>query len=372
MKGLDLSRAFYYECVKPIIVAKLPEISENYAAGLIGYGSDVIGNDDELSGDHEWGPRCHLFLTEVKHKELSSALDNILRDNLPLEFSGFSTRFTLSDIMMSVPAKDKFGYHHVVITTPKRFLELTIGKQGIPESDFEWLGISEQRLLEFTAGEAFEDYIGELTSLRKSLAYFPEDVWCFRLAFALGSLGWEDDLISQCGQRNDTISMYLNTSKTAERIIRLVFLLNKKYAPLYPKWLHREFHKLPEIAKDIEGELLIMLEGKDYHQTTEALNRIYERLLTIMESQNICKRYPRKLRKSSSGVRFDIQSSAKDVRSTIQGELKDLLINDMPLGAVDQWMFNEDVILSAEHMKSLMSVYKTDVPKRNILGDLMI
>jgi len=371
MKGLDLSRRFYFQCVKPIIAERLPELSDNYAAGLIGYGSDVIGNDDELSRDHEWGPRCHLFLNEVKHKELSTELDNILRDNLPLEFSGFLTRFTLTD-KMSIPTKDEFGYHHIVITTPKRFLELTIGKQGIPESDFEWLGISEQRLLEFTAGEVFEDYIGELTSLRKSLAYFPEDVWRFRLAFTLESLGWEDDLISQCGQRNDSISMYLNTSKTVERIMRLVFQLNKKYAPLYPKWLHREFHKLPEIAKDIEGELLGMLEARDYHQKTEALNRIYERLLMIMESQNICKSYPRKFRRSSSGVRFDIQSSAKDVLSTIQGELKDVLINDMPLGAVDQWMLNEDIMLSAEHMKSLMSVYETDVPKRNKLGDLMI
>ena len=371
MKGLDLSREFYFECVKPIIIEKLPEMSGNYAAGLLGYGSDVIGNDDELSRDHEWGPRCHLFLTEVTHKELSTELDNILRDNLPLEFSGFSTRFTLTD-NGSIPTTDKFGYHHIVITTPKRFLELTIGRRGIPESDFEWLGISEQRLLEFTTGEVFEDYIGELTSLRNGLAYFPEDVWRFRLAFTLESLGWEDDLISQCGQRNDSISMHLNTSKTVERIMRLVFLLNSKYAPLYPKWLHREFHKLPEIAKDIEGELLGMLEGRDYHQKMEVLNRIYERLLIIMENQSICKSYKGTFRQSSSGVRFDIQSSAKDVLSTIQGELKDLVIDNMPLGAVDQWMLNEDILLSAEHMKSLMSVYNTAVIKKNELGDLLI
>jgi len=32
-----------------------------YAAGVIGYGSEVIGFNDEMSTDHMWGPRFLLF-----------------------------------------------------------------------------------------------------------------------------------------------------------------------------------------------------------------------------------------------------------------------------------------------------------------------
>jgi len=53
MKGLDLSRAYYNQIIKPLINDNLPQIADNHAAALIGWGSDVLGNDDELSRDHE-------------------------------------------------------------------------------------------------------------------------------------------------------------------------------------------------------------------------------------------------------------------------------------------------------------------------------
>jgi hypothetical protein len=371
LNGLELSRKFYFECVKPIIEKNLPAICGKYAAALVGYGSDVIGNDDELSRDHEWGPRCHLFLDEAVYSAYSSSLDKILGDNLPVEFSGFPARFKFTEFWGMVPVKDKSGYHHVVITTPARFLELTIGRRDIPISDYEWLGISEQRLLEFTSGEVFEDFTGELTGLRRKLAYFPEDVRLYRLAFILESLGWEDDLISLCGRRNDLISMHLNAGKTVERIMKLVFLLNRKYAPLYAKWLHREMKKLPEIAADIESDLLMILEKKNYLRKTEALNQVYEKILTVMESRDLCKTYPAQFKRSSSGLRYDIQSSAKDVFSRIKGNLRDIVIDGTSLGAVDQWMVNEDIVVSAEHMKAMLPVYKTGVSKRNKLDSLI-
>ncbi len=367
MNGLDLSRKFYFECVKPLIVDKLPEISGNYAAALLGYGSDVLGNDDEISRDHEWGPRCHIFLPKPVNNRYASRLDEILSDLLPVEFMGFPVRFTFAEYRGSIPSKDKTGYHHVVITTPQRFLELTIGIPGVPKSDIDWLLISEQRLLEFTSGEVFEDFTGELTALRENLAYFPENVRRYRIAFNLASLGWDDGLISLCGQRSDLISMHLNTAKTAERIMRLVFLLNRRYTPLSPKWLHRNFRKLPEVAGDIEKNIMTMLEEKEYTLKTETLNRIYERLLTELESQGLCGSHPAKFQRDLSGIHYEIQTSAKDVLSTINGELKELLIDGMPLGAIDQWMFNQDIIVSAEHMKSLLPVYKAEPLKREKL-----
>ena len=75
MKGLDLSRKYYFECIKPIIQDNVPELEGKYAAALIGYGSDVIGNDDEISRDHEWGPRCHILLSKEIHDKYGLTLN---------------------------------------------------------------------------------------------------------------------------------------------------------------------------------------------------------------------------------------------------------------------------------------------------------
>ena len=367
MKGLDLSRKYYFECIKPVIREEFPEIAGEYAAALIGYGSDVIGNDDEISRDHEWGPRCHIFLSNETHEKYASKLNKILNENLPLEFQGFPTRFTFAEHWGSIPSKDTGGYHHVVITTPQRFLELTIGVPGVPESDIDWLAVSEQRLLEFTSGEVFEDFTGELTALRQRLAYFPEDVWRYRIAYSLSDIGTDDNLISLCGQRGDLISMHLNAARTVEKIMRLVFLLNRTYAPLYPKWLHRNFMKLPEIAADIEKSLMTVLEAKEYRSKMGALKPIYEKILTFMANRNLCEKHPAVFQRDFSGIDYDIQTSAKDILSNIRGDLKKLLIDGIPLGAIDQWMFNQDIILSAEHMKSLLPVYTAEPLKRDKL-----
>lgn len=64
MKGLDLSRAYYNEIIKPLINDNLPQVANSHAAALIGWCSDVLGNDDELSRDHERGPRCIILLPD--------------------------------------------------------------------------------------------------------------------------------------------------------------------------------------------------------------------------------------------------------------------------------------------------------------------
>jgi len=60
--GLDLARRFYDDAVAPIVTGVLGRDGE-FAAALIGPGSEVLGFDSERSRDHDWGPRCQLFLT---------------------------------------------------------------------------------------------------------------------------------------------------------------------------------------------------------------------------------------------------------------------------------------------------------------------
>ena len=58
--GLELSRRFYWEAVRPVLDGLWPGLP--HAAALIGAGSETLGFDDEMSTDHGWGPRLQLLL----------------------------------------------------------------------------------------------------------------------------------------------------------------------------------------------------------------------------------------------------------------------------------------------------------------------
>src|SRR3954462_8662942 len=91
--GIELSRRFYREAVRPILAAHYPELL--YAAALIGPGSDVLGFDGEMSTDHDWGPRCQIFLRDVDG-HLASAIHGLLRHELPHTFYGYPVGTTQS------------------------------------------------------------------------------------------------------------------------------------------------------------------------------------------------------------------------------------------------------------------------------------
>ena len=91
MGGLRLGGLFYEEAVRPILQTHFPGL--RHSAGLIGYGSEVLGYDSPRSTDHEWGPRLLLFLSQEDHRALADRLGETLRHELPREFGGYPTHF---------------------------------------------------------------------------------------------------------------------------------------------------------------------------------------------------------------------------------------------------------------------------------------
>src|SRR4051812_32941104 len=91
--GLELSRFFFVEMVKPILNIEFPDLQ--FSAALIGSGSEILGFDTELSSDHHWGPRVMLFVKEGDYERCHDAINEILRHKLPPKFRGYSTNFTL-------------------------------------------------------------------------------------------------------------------------------------------------------------------------------------------------------------------------------------------------------------------------------------
>jgi len=63
--GLELSRRFYWEAVRPVLDAEFPGL--RHSAALIGTGSEVLGFDTPMSSDHHWGPRTFADQTQKIH-----------------------------------------------------------------------------------------------------------------------------------------------------------------------------------------------------------------------------------------------------------------------------------------------------------------
>ena len=76
--------------MRPLLLARWPRLP--YAAGRLGHGSEVLGLDDAMSRDHDWGPRLSLFVPD----ELRGPVDAALEADLPTEFLGLPTRFTFT------------------------------------------------------------------------------------------------------------------------------------------------------------------------------------------------------------------------------------------------------------------------------------
>src|SRR6516164_5959797 len=97
MNGMELSRRFFMEAGLPLLRRHFPALAERVAAGLVaggfesGCGSEIGGFDDEISRDHNWGPRFFLFLSEADKRNRGEEVQRLLDTELPDSFAGFGS-----------------------------------------------------------------------------------------------------------------------------------------------------------------------------------------------------------------------------------------------------------------------------------------
>jgi hypothetical protein len=82
--------------------------------------------------------------------------------------------------------------------------------------------------------------------------------------------------------------------------------------------------------------------------------------------------YPAESFHFGGNAKYDFQKSAKEIFNKIKGDLKKITLDGIPFGAVDQWINNEDILMSAAHLASARSVYSTKRTSRDQIGDSMI
>ena len=279
--GLDLAHRFYDQVVGPIVTRVLGPDGE-FAAALIGPGSEVLGFDTERSRDHDWGPRCQLFLTGAA-LERSDAVGHALTAGLPAQFGGFATGFSAADgdDRGTAGGPGALTHHVEVLDLVTWWRDWSGRAPGDPRSTTTWLALPTQRLAELTAGAVFHDGPGLLTAARQSLAWYPDDVWRYVLACMWRRIAEEQPFVGRCAEAGDELGSALLAGRLARDAMRLWLLLERRYPP-YSKWLGSAFAAVPG-AGGVSSDLRTAVAATDFPTREKAL--IYAFTATI-ERQN--------------------------------------------------------------------------------------
>lgn len=257
MSGPALSRRFYEREVQPRIAPVLG--GTPHAASHLGDGSDILGYDDGVSPDHDFGPRVQIVLPEgADPAPVLAALQT-----LPREYGGFPVSFT------SNTASSGWSPQPAVSTAAELFTA-RLGFDPVGGIRLvEWLTTPTQLLATVTAGAVFHDPAQLLTARRAGLRWYPDDVWRYALAAGWLRIEQKQPFVGRTGASGDDLGSAVLTARLVRDQMKLAFLLERRWAP-YSKWLGRAFAELT-IAPRLSGLLAAALAAGDWGQREAAL-----------------------------------------------------------------------------------------------------
>ena len=283
IKGLKLCEGFFNECAKPVIDKYFPDLQ--YSAGLIGYGSDVLGYDDAVSRDHMWGPRFYMFLRE-NDIDKKDEIFNKFAEHLPYKYMGYSVNFTKPDPNDCGVQHSKFISSGKVnplifIQTFDEFLIDEIGTSDLENiTPLDWLAFSEHRLLSLVSGKMFADKLN-IRQKTDKIKFYPDEVKLYLIASQWKIIASEQAFVKRCGEVGDESGSLIICARIAERLMRLCFLYKDTYAP-YSKWFGTAFNKL-NIDKNIKLKINAALKANNL---TERENNLVEAQVFVADLHN--------------------------------------------------------------------------------------
>ncbi|WP_168277434.1 DUF4037 domain-containing protein [Rhizobium leguminosarum] len=268
-RGLGLSQRFYENLVEPILNEHFPDLS--YTACRIGLGSEVLGYDTEISADHDYGPCLQVILAEERFPAAAVQIMDVLDSVLPATFEGWAVHYPTNVRPPRDSGEGMLGSDHgVEVYTIAAWCDRFLGRVFPTElTARDWLSYSEQTLLTVTAGAVFRDDAGELSALRARLAYFPRDIWLYKLAAQWGRIAEERAYVGRAGDVGDELASRVIATRMVGNIMRLAMLIERRYAP-YPKWFGTAFSRLA-CASDLAPLLEQVLAARIWRERESAL-----------------------------------------------------------------------------------------------------
>lgn len=328
--GTELSRAYFEQVVEPLVRRRWPDLP--LAAARLGTGSEVLGLDDAMSRDHDWGLRLNLLVPD----DLVTAVDAHLGEHLPESFAGHPTRFATT--------WDPVVHHRVQVETAR---DLGVSRLGVdPTTELtvaDWLSLTGQAVLEVTAGEVFADGAGELDGIRQRLEWYPDDVWRHVVATDWARLAQELPFVGRTGERGDALGSRVLAARLAGIAQHLGHLLERRWPP-YAKWLGTSFARLPR-ASAAFGPLEAALAANHWRERESGLVDALRVLSRVQADGGL------------PAVDDPVEPfwdrpyrGVRDAAVTVLAEtIRDPAVQSLPhgVGSAEQWSDNVDVLVDA-------------------------
>jgi hypothetical protein len=291
---IDVSRAFFDEVVRPILVREFPSETAQTTFGVFGYGSEVLRMDDDYSRDHHWGLRINALMPEGLFRSHADVMMRALSAQLPATFRGYALR----------EGYTKWG--GLELTSLEAYLDRTIGTAHPPQTYQEWLSIPEEDIIHVVAGEVWHDPAGRFTAVREALsAYYPEPVrlrriahWC-RYFSGMGTYALKRAIL-----RENELYATITFARAMRLGVQLAFLLDRRYYP-YDKWLLAFFERLPRMANRLRPFVYEAVRlATSWERKLELLDQMSDALDAAMVEDGMIAPHPRFSGSASSGYRL--------------------------------------------------------------------
>lgn len=190
LSGAEPARLFSAEVVEPLLARVLPRL--RYATGRLGSGSDVLGLDDVMGRDHDWGCRLTLLVDEPDRQALPQISD-VLEHELPEPYRHLPVRYPVTwDVSVS---------HTVDLATLGDF---ATGRLGVDPtaglSVLDWLVLTGQSVLEVTAGAGVHRLDRDAGAPTPDVALVSPDVERYALAAGWSRLAQHTPMLGRTAE----------------------------------------------------------------------------------------------------------------------------------------------------------------------------
>jgi len=344
LSGCELAQRFYADVVAPLLARAMPRL--RYAAGRLGSGSDVLGLDDAMSRDHDWGCRLTL-LVDGPDRDAVPQISGLLERELPESYQGYPVRFPVT--------WDSSPSHKVEVATVAGFAASRLGVDptgGL--SVLEWLILTGQSVLEMTAGPVFADRTSELAQVRAVLRWYPPDIERYVLAAGWQRLSQEMPMVGRTAERGDELGSRLLSARLAGDLMWLAFALSGRWPP-YAKWRGAAFQALA-VAADLAGPLAAAATAPNWRGRESGLADACEMLLSAQRARGLPAPAPAVIRFWDRPYRTVDEA----VQQALLADITDPHVTVLPtyIGSVEQWASSTDILASPARRSALQAAYR--------------